>query len=44
MHTALGALKLVGRWGLVPVKSMVARRACRSIATRTRITPPSSIS
>ena len=31
MHTAVGALKLFGRWGLVPVKSMVARRACRSI-------------
>ncbi len=43
MHTAEGALKLFGSWGEVPVKSIVALRALRSIAILTRITAPLSI-
>ena len=44
MQTAAGALKLSGSCGEVPVKSIRAERASRSIAIRTRITPPLSIS
>ena len=37
-----GALKLVGTWSLVPVKSTRAVRACRSTVIATRTTAPSS--
>ena len=44
MHTADGALKLVGRCGEVPVKSTMPVRVLWSIDTFTRMTLPSSIS
>ena len=44
MHTAEGALKLFGSCAEVPVKSMVALRAARSMLILTRITAPLSIS
>ena len=42
--TAAGALKLSGSCGEVPVKSITALRACRSMVIFTRITAPLSIS
>jgi len=44
LQTAEGALKLVGRCGLVPVKSITASRFARSTRIATRIVAPSSIS
>ena len=42
MHTAVGALKLLGSCGDVPVKSMTALRAAASTRIATRITAPLS--
>ena len=44
LQTADGALKLVGSWGLVPVKSMLRGRRRRSTAIVTAIFAPLSIS
>jgi hypothetical protein len=43
-QTAAGALKLLGRWELLPEKSTVAWRRRRSMETRTFTTEPSSMS
>ncbi len=44
LTTEKGALKLLGSWADVPVKSMVAARFSRSTRTRTRMTAPESVS